>query len=726
MKKINFFFFALIFTIMCLGCSAENKTLENGKISLSFDIKEKCVSLADIKSKNKSFMSNTSHCNIWSFTAKKNKDYTGEEIILTENNAENVTSEFKKNSAEFVWHNVKTDKMETGFDVTVSVRLSEENSYWDFKITENPQYGIWECQFPKLKDLNFQDNRVILPRQGGSVLKELDAETVDLEYPDLSCTIQLTGMTDGRNTLYLCPEDLNGNFKKYSYSQKDKKLDFSITNRPENMALANTPYVQDYSFNMAVIKGDHYDACKKYRNWGIKNRFTPFAKGRTENRKDLPKWWKDNCVWLCYDAPGKQVMPENYGEGLFFENTKNAIKYLNLPLIVHFYWWSENRFDTHYPNMLPAESFIPEKLKELKSMPGVKIMPYTNGHLTDCKASEYYKQYGDTMLSLQPDGKKYEENWGSDALNCVSCPMSIYADINRKEICETMKQLDFDVAYYDQVCAEKPRMCFNPLHNHPFGGGHLWTDAYRKLLLENDTELEKIKGDYVPVTSESSAEVYPMDGWLRCNEAFPELADEPLTSYIYSGYVMSFGTRYYDEEFENDNALPAINKTAVDLCKGIQLGWNLTNWRTININNKQNEFEAYPTFGKYFKEAAQARMSAKEYFNLGEMVRKVRITSNVPTKKILWLMWGFDRTGDFPLVRTCSFNYKGKTMVCFTSISNDRISISWKSSYSDLNLKNRTSYRLTEIYPKKEAKTLHSLEDTFYINPYETKIFVIE
>ena len=158
----------------------------------------------------------------------------------------------------------------------------------------------------------------------------------------------------------------------------------------------------------------------------------------------------------------------------------------------------------------------------------------------------------------------------------------------------------------------------------------------------------------------------------------------------------------------------------------MQLGWNITNWRQINIDSRKNEFEAYPAFGKYFRNAALARIAAKEYFNLGEMVRKVRITSNVPTKKILWLMWGFDRTGDFPLVRTCSFNYKGKTMVCFTSISDKSENISWKSSFSDLNLKNKKSYKLTEIYPKKESKVLNSLEDTFSMSPFETKIFVIE
>ena len=723
--------FCLLVICFCVSCSADNTTLKNRNIELDFSVNNNVVSLEqviNVKDMVSYIAKPDPEYSIWTFSCKKSKDYAGEEIKLSPSMAEKFDYKSSDNQIEFKWSNVKDSQMATGFDVTVTVNIVDENSYWDINISENLDYGLWDIVFPKIPNIENVTNKIILPRSGGSIEKNVHGG-LDLDYPGLPATIQLSGVTDGKDCLYLCPEDLNGNYKIFSYKYPNPDyFRYFVTNKPADMGLGGVGYKQDYKFNMAVLCGDHYDACKKYRKWGIENNFAPFSKGLIENRKDLPRWWKDNCVWIQYDAPAAEFCGKEAGKGIFFENTKSAVKFLDTPIIIHLYWWSQNRFDTHYPNMLPALSYIKPHLDELKAMPGVKIMPYTNALLTDAKNSDYYKEYGDDMLAIKADGSKYGSEFSNDfSWNLESCPNGSYPNAYNEEIKKVMKELDFDVEYYDQMCAEAPRLCFNPLHKHPLGGGKVWADGYKALIERNRKDLSEIKGTDVPCTSESSLEAYPVDGWLRCNETFPTLEKEPLTSYIYSGYVMSFGDRYYDDEWTTDDSLPAINKTASSLCKGIQLGWNLGGgWRTITLENEKNEFDAYPKFGEYFKRCVEARTSAKEYFNLGEMVRKVTFTEPMATKNILWHIWGFQYHEDFPLVRTCSYNYKGKTMVCFASISDEEVEFTWKAKASDLNLKTKKNYKISQIYPTKKAISNKALGGKVKMEPLEVKILIVE
>ncbi|MBQ0106237.1 MAG: hypothetical protein KBT47_09445 [Armatimonadetes bacterium] len=110
------------------------------------------------------------------------------------------------------------------------------------------------------------------------------------------------------------------------------------------------------------------------------------------------------------------------------------------------------------------------------------------------------------------------------------------------------------------------------------------------------------------------------------------------------------------------------------------------------------------------------------------MVRNVKITSPVPTEKIYWQNFALQSEKDYPLIRTCSFNYKGKTMVCITSISlNDTIKVDWTVSAKDLYLKTKSSYTIKEIFPeKKQVSKGKEIKASVSVKPLETKIFIIE
>ncbi|MBQ0105133.1 MAG: hypothetical protein KBT47_03750, partial [Armatimonadetes bacterium] len=305
------------------------------------------------------------------------------------------------------------------------------------------------------------------------------------------------------------------------------------------------------------------------------------------------------------------------------------------------------------------------------------------------------------------------------ARNVVSCPTPQYKGAFVGEVTEIMKKLDFDALYIDQLGSTGIYPCFNQKHDHPLGGGTHWVSSYIDLIETLRKDLGEIKGTPVPFTTEDAADGFTFDGWLRCNEGMWETADAPVNTVVFSGYNLSFGDTYYEEELKTDRSQPAINKLAVDFSKGIIPGWEI---------GAEMNVVPYAEFRDYYRDMVHARYKAKEFFNFGEMVREVKITSPIPTKKILWKHYTGESTEIFPLVRSVSYKYRNRTMVGFTSIAlNDPIKISWEADSEDLYLPKKNMYTIKEIYPRE--KTLCKSEDikyTFTIKPKTTVLFTVE
>lgn len=657
---------------------------------------------------------------LWSFEIKKYKDYAGNTLTLKPADAEKFECMPEKDRIVLYWHNVKKSDMASGFDVKCTVNLDNINSYWDIDIVKcekTEDYGIWQVIYPVINSIYVpKGSKIMVPNLGGMFYDEWTRNDA-YDYPSCACPIQLFTFQRGPVSLYFSTEDLSAGHKYLvAHNPKPETLEFFVKNNPDGMAVASE-YHQAYKFNMAVIDGDWIDACKKYRKWGIENSFIPFEKGTVDKREDLPKWYKENPVWVMWSADKSEKIID------WIEETRD---FLDMPLAVHLYGWSQFEYDTHYPAWMPEKSVIRKGLERFKDK-DIYVMPYTNGHIADKGLSPYYKEHGDNLLSLNSKGEFYPAGYDhGESINSSCCPSGVYADCYYKETEKIFRELDFDALYMDQVSSVVSQDCFNPLHTegenpvHSPGGGNRWAKDYYRLINKVKKNISEIKGKPVPITVESSAECYPFDGWLRCNESYSWLEDSYATALIFSGYMPQFGNYYYKSEFEKQNAQPAINKTAIALTVGYQPGWRLL--------NTENQFADYPYFGKYFKNMAKARQSAIEYFNYGELIRKVRITNDIPKEKIYLEHWAEKSEKEYDPVKTCTFNYKGKTMICFTSVSLDKtIKVEWEATPKDLYLKEKSLYRISEIYPNKETVSKgREIKSSFEIKPLETVLFVVE
>lgn len=729
MKKI---IYGLIFLLICsyaYGNSFINIHNDNIYIELKIgsDNNIQINQIYDIKQNICFIKSAENKYSLWSFKIKNNKDYSGEEITLLPADSENMQYSSEKEHIKFIWKNVKKSYMKTGFNVTCYIDLSENSSYWKIEITPNRDYGIWNVTFPYISDINCRDGDCLsVPFRGGSFIKEFSnkdgifhpyQEDDKKRYKDIGYFLpnmmQWSSLTKNNSTVYFSPEDTENTIKTCNYLfEKPNSLNLVYVYYPEHMGEANYKFTMS-PFNISLIQGDWYDACKNYRKWGIKNNYGAFSMGKTENRKDLPEWWKKNAVSFQW----------NVNEADCVNSLIYAKNYIDMPVLLHAYLWNKGTFDTAYPNWLPCREGFKNNMKKLKNM-GYFIMPYTNGHLTDINNSEYYRIYGDELLVKNENNEYPGENCGEKfgASNKIACPGSIYKNVLKNEIMKIMKEIDFDALYMDQIGSSAPSLCFNDKHSHSMGGGSQYGKNYTDLIIRLKAELKNAKGTPVPITTEDCSDIYPFDGWLRCNEGLGKNADCPLNTTVYSGYVISFGDYYWDKDFNTENQISAINKTAVAFTKGIQPGWAVGN---------RHQFEKYPKFAEHFKNMAHGRYKAYKYFNFGEIVRPVKITNNIPIKKLLWSYQGTESFREYPAVREISHYYKGKVSVSFINITEDRIKIDWEASPQDLNLKNKKLYKITKLYPDTADKYIitkdkDKIKSSFTINSLETAIFIIE
>ena len=735
MKKL---FLILIFLLFSVCVFAQNINLENKYMSLSFENKDGFLHLTEILDKESgvNFIKEAfSQSYIWELQVKKIGDYSGDPIKLYSKNATSMeyTLDEKSGKLALIWKDVKNSSMTSGFDVTVTVELKDNNSYWKINVGENKEYGIWSVIFPNVNDLNaVTGDMIMFPHYSAGFPiteftengfnspwghKKTDPRYYLKEVGQINpCNFRYTSFTKENSTLYMCVEDLDFSYKTYHikmYTPNHVAID--VWNYPENV-LTGESYSPNYSFNLSVMEGDWFDAGKRYRQWSIDTKSPAFARGTIDERKDIPQWLKDNVCWTRWHG-------DTYGfdpyKGL--ESIVKTKELLDVPMACHLYGWSKYDYDTHYPNWLPAKDYLPEIIDKMKKA-GLKVMPYTNGNLVDMALSPTYKEFGKDLLALDEKGQPYREAWSKElgADNACGCPGSdIYFREYMNECVKAMKKYNFDAWYIDQVGGIGQKLCFNPTHKHGKGGGDIYVKEYQKFVAELKAKLSEIKGDIVPISTEDAAESIPFDMYLRLSDAMAENTDYPLGSVVFSGYEINFGTMCDSPEFSKSEGYGAVNRLACAFVNGNQVGWN---------TGGDDEPFKFPVLGEYYKNLAKAREFGIKYFNLGEYVRKVNITSDIPTVNLEWHHHSGISDFDFPVVKTGSFFYKGKTMIAFTNISKtENVNVAWNSDYKSLYLKKKGSYKVTEVYPKTKKPSFGSkISGKFTIEPLQTKLFIVE
>lgn len=528
------------------------------------------------------------------------------------------------------WDKIEIPGQKGTVTVEVSVTPEDDERFTDWRIRVTPEsdeLGIWQVDFPVIENLTVSETgQFFAPFGPGMVNRDpvINGGGSGM-YPHCLCSMQFWGLSDKGGTLYMAahdPKAFRKSFKVEHTGDREKGLIHTLTHYPEEMGVPGKVYEQPWPFVMGFIEGDWYDAAKLYRSWVLAE--AEWMKGLKPiaERTDYPDWFKTLPLWYGLHGLSKENM----------DLARKLKEEIDVPTAIHIYHWHHNVHDTMYPDFWPPHPPAKEYMAELKNM-GYKIMPYINGHLIDEK-SESYLSGGDRYIARAAAALGQEnEVWaaGPGVILQPLCPATDYWQNKYIPLCRLMvDELGVDGIYIDQVACVGINLCFDPTHGHPVGGGSHWVDGYAKML--NNIRQEFAKDDkFIFLTTESAAEPYNFDGYLRCNEGEPTLRQ--IWTVVYSGYRNSFG--YYfsiPEEY--------IIKLGFQYIQGYQLGW-------MALHGKFPEGTV-----EFMREAAHARYKGSNYLAMGEMLRDPEVSGDIDTYSTFWQNFTTKHSVNIPAVRS--------------------------------------------------------------------------
>ena len=704
----------LVIFCLFLGCAKEgnaqkNYTLETKSVAIKLTAKtNKDVYFSSIKNKNTNtdiiLKKPSKTPNIWTIKVKRSKQFMSPEDELTGQNAKKFTASQSKNKITLTWTDVKSLSMDGSFDVVVTGEAVEDKTLWHIEATpKGDDYGIWQVNFPEIV-FNFEDGQEFFSGIYGGLLETTNPYTSPEGYKRVTCQypsnmpFQMAYVTQKGSGIYLCPEDAEGWHKLFNWpALNEKEIDYYLTTMPNDQGVGGIKYSQAFKFNISAFDGDWYDAIREYKSWCIEAKMPSFKFGPIKEREDVPMWVKENTYW------GNDYQRSLVGR---------------VPTAFHLYTWWHLPHDVGYPEMLPAkEDVVQSWIKRKNGHTGFKLLYYTNPHLIDSKNSPLYLQYGNEVTSLMANLQPRPFKWAADkTTNYGLCPS---LDITQDTIVNLQNTLirdyEADGVYLDEIGTINPDECFNERHGHPLGTGNRWTASYNKLIERIMKEGSAIKGSPIVVFTEGPAE--PIEA-LACLDNSVSPTQPYAKSALFSGYRILWGIDYNAGDFENQ--INGIAKMAWTL----NGGWQISRYENLPSGKTYDDF---PEFSLYKKNVCLARYKAYEYFNMGEMGRPVKI-KNIPTVDAQIALAPNANTPycKVPVVQTSSWNYNGKTALCFTNITNENHHFSWEGEAEDLLLPKKESYTITKAYPNEEKIGEGKIQGDIDINPLETIILIVE
>lgn len=446
--------------------------------------------------------------------------------------------------------------------VTVTVALPDDAEmpafYIDAALPDD--WVITDLEFPRVTFAQIPNGKAVMPIAYGCEYNLSREGQLQTRYPSVTGSMQLMMMHDPAGelgTVFFAARDGEGGNKVLRMKMEGSNTTFI------QEVVANYDWSKDGRFALpySVEMGYNPDswqatALKWYRPWALDSKW---AQNNVRDRKIAP-WVENADMWL---RPGDVDEPT-------MNALRKALKYFGKGVGLHWYYWHNYPFDTHYPEYFPAKPGFKEMVAEAQSL-GAYVTPYINGRLWDPATPSYKAENAATASCRKPDGTLYTEVYSSKVLNTVTCPASeIWQNKLRYLNKYILDSLGTDGVYMDQIGCAPAEPCYADNHGHGKGGGSWWPSAYRYILSDMRDSF------YQPnqaMSTEENAEPYidQFDMMLIVNSPHVSyMRMVPLFPLIYSDRCVYSGFTYVPWKI-NDGSLRYM--TMKSLLWGSQLGW---------------------------------------------------------------------------------------------------------------------------------------------------------
>ncbi len=545
---------------------------------------------------------------------KQAKNEGGRELpgILLDNRSDSVRRAEIRQTPEarilrLTWKNLDLPDEPDAVDVTAEIKLFSRvgRSEWRLSVANrSKRLGLWQTHFPLLSTVSRRGSGDMLLPTGnwGGVLVRGHKGAFTGRYPSGQCPVQFMAFIRGRKGLYFGAHDGAARTKELVITQNQ---DAAVVTCAEDMGVPGSTVASPFAVVLQAFEGDWWDAARIYRTWAVQQTWT--GKGWIRERKDIPSRFLELGLWMLGGG-----MPQDVRKWMI-----QAEELFPVPVGLHWYSWHKIPFDHSYPEYFPTKPDFDKVVRELVGR-GQVMMPYINGRLWDRDIPSF--STGIKGAAKQRNGEPYTEIYGSKRRLSPMCPVTkLWQDKVNEIIHGLIQECGVNAVYLDQIGAARPRLCFDPSHGHPLGGGRHWVDGYRKML---DRVKAQGVASNVAFTTENTAEPYMdnIDGFLAWSPRYER--DVPLLPAVYSGYTIYF-TSPQDSKDDLDSFVMAQGR---DFLWGCQLGWNGT-WILEDRHRAKAEF---------LGQLCQYRLAAREFLIYGQLLDEVRPTRPVPHRTAVW------------------------------------------------------------------------------------------
>lgn len=458
------------------------------------------------------------------------------------------------------WDMVLGDTPE--WPVTVTVALPDDAEMPSFYIDAALPEGwvITDAEFPRITLAQIPKGKAVLPIAYGCEYNLSREGQLQIRYPSVTGSMQFLMMHDPAGevgTVFFAARDAEGGNKVMRMKMEGDNVTFLqevVTNYDwTDNGHFTIPYAVELGYNPGSWQAT---ALRWYRPWALS---TKWAQKNVRERGIAP-WVENADMWL---RPGE-------ADEATMEALRKALTYYGKGVGLHWYYWHNYPFDTHYPEYFPAKPGFSEMVAEAQKL-GAHVTPYINGRLWDPATPSYKAEHASEASCRKPDGTLYTEVYSSKVLNTVTCPASeIWQNKLRYLNKYILDSLGTDGVYMDQIGCAAAEPCYASNHGHGKGGGSWWPSAYRHIL--NDMRGSFYASDQA-MTTEENAEPYIdlFDMMLVVNSPHVSyMRMVPLFPLIYSDRCVYSGFTYVPWKI-NDGSLRYM--TMKSLLWGSQLGW---------------------------------------------------------------------------------------------------------------------------------------------------------
>ncbi len=557
------------------------------------------------------------------------------------------------------------DEALAGCSVTVVATPGADAIRWTLRVdNSSTNASVWRVVFPQIALADWGTNAaVFFPRGPGEVQRGVWARAFNYhgDYPGGWCSMQfLAAYRGGENPpgLYVgthdpwgCPKDLT-----VRSDPAARTVRLSFDHPAPNMGIAGNDFTLEGQAVWRLLRGDWLDAARIYRDWAHREaRWWPRL--NRDGRADTPRWMRELNAWaMTGGAPGECVPA-----------VKQFRQFLGLPVGFHWYNWHAIPFDNDYPHYFPAKEGFAAGVAELRSA-GVFVMPYINGRLWDShdRGAEDF-EFGKLALravTMQADGSPYLETYGSKETNGqpvrlgVMCPATpLWQNTVSNVVLRLLRECGTSAVYIDQVAAASPKLCFDPSHGHPLGGGHWWNEGYWRML----EGIRRVKPPNTMLTTECNGEPFIrwFDGYLTWHWQYD--GQVPAFPAVYGGTIQMFGRAYRGGDTKD---LALRMKAGQQLVFGEQPGW------------LDPAMIREPANAQFFSQVVHLRARLSRYWSAGEMARPPQLLGAVPTVRADWQWSGpWWVTTDAVLTGAWQLPKEKRLVLLFVNVSDESVPV---------------------------------------------------